>query len=273
MDSLRRTAAIVLTIIAAIAFAGPVIWIAVASLSTNAQINTDPLGVGGLHFENYVDAWNQAHIGQFVLNSVLVSIGSSLVIAFVATCAGYAIARLRFPGRSLVTALVLVALAAPVITYVQALSDLATDWHLLDLRSSIVVVNAGIFVAVPTLVITSFFRRLPEELMEAARLDGASERQTFTRVMVPLARPAIILALTFAFVWAWNAILVPVVLLQSPDKYTIPQGLSSLRNDAYTPNFARVFAAAIISALPMVALYWQLERRSVEVLAAGSVRG
>jgi ABC-type glycerol-3-phosphate transport system permease component len=274
MAKARKGAAIFITVGAALLFVGPVIWLLFASLSTNTVLDTDPLAVvGQFHFENYVTAFTKAQIGDYVVNSLFVGSMTALLVGVVATMAGYALAWLRLPARRLLMAVLLIALAAPVITYVIALSQIAIAYRLMNSLASVILVNAGTFSVIPALMIAAFFRGLPRELPEAARIDGASEWQTFLRVMVPLALPAILVAMTFAFVWSWNDILVPVVLLQSPSNYTIPQGVMNLKVDAHSQDLVKMFAAAIISAIPMVLVYRVLERRSVDSLRAGAVTG
>jgi ABC-type glycerol-3-phosphate transport system permease component len=110
--------------------------------------------------------------------------------------------------------------------------------------------NTALFLPVPALLMRSFFRTLPDELADAARLEGASEWRVFRDIMVPLARPGVLTALIFAFVWAWNDVLLPVVFLQSPDQFTIPYGIAALRPGDFRQDYVSVFAASIISTAP-----------------------
>jgi ABC-type glycerol-3-phosphate transport system permease component len=256
----------------ALLFATPLIWVVLASLSTNADLLTSPIAVG-LRFVNYASAWSDAQIGRFVFNSLVIACSTALLTTSVATLAGYALARTPIPGRALFLALVTIGIVAPVFTYITILTDTVVNAGLLNNRLTVVVVSTATFVAVPTLLMLAFFRDVPEELLDAARVDGATEWQVFWRIATPLARPALIASLVFCFVWSWNDLFLPVVFLQDTREFTIPQGIVALRNDAFTPDYVRMFAASVISTVPMVLLYRQLSRRTGSTIAAGALKG
>lgn len=258
----------------AVLVVAPVLWGIMASLSTNRQITLDSLRLPDrLHFENYAYAWTQGNVGGFVGNSLLISLSAALVIAVLATMVGYALARLRFPGRSIVFTVVLAAIILPVFSYIIPLNRLMGDLGLTNSRLAVALATAATFLPVPTLLMRAFFEGLPEELADAGRLEGASEWQVFLHLMVPLARPGVLTALIFAFVWAWNDILLPVVLLQSPDKFTIPYGIASLRPADFRQDYVSVFAGSMISTVPMILIYAFLQRRFIAGLTAGSTKG
>jgi len=262
-------------VVLALVWFGPIAWLAVGSLSTNSAIALNPLGAPGWHWENYVRAWTDAHVGQFMTNSVLISVSSAILIAALATLAGYALARLRFRGRPIVLAVLLLGIAAPVFTYLIALSQFVINLSLLNTRTIVVLVNSTTFLPVPLLLLMAFFAGLPQEIADSARVDGAREWQVFYYVMLPLARPAIIVALTFGFIWAWNDLLLPAVFLQSQDKLTLPYGIANLHaiGDRFQQDYVTTFAASILSILPMLALYGYVQRRFVSGLTSGAVKG
>lgn len=274
MRTVPPTATVALTGLLALLWFGPIIWLVVGSLSTNIGISISPLGLPqGVHIENYVNAWVNAKIGTYMFNSLLISATSAILIALIATLAAYALARLRLRGQRFALAMVLLAVGAPVFTYLVALNQLVTDLGLMNTRTVVVLVNCATFLPVPTLLLMAFFRQLSQEISDSARLDGASEWQVFIHVMAPLARPAILLALTFGFVWAWNDVLLPVVFLQSSEKLTLPYGIASLHEDQFRQDYVTTFAASLISTLPMLALYGYLQRRFISGLTEGAAKG
>ena len=255
-------------------FVLPAAWAFAASLSTNNAITLDPLRPPAeLHFENYAYAWNEGQIGRFVANSLFVSVSGALLIAALATMLGYALGRLEFPGKRLVFVLVVAGIALPVFAYLIPLVRTVRGLHLPDPRLAVILGNTALFLPVPALLMRSFFRTLPDELADAARLEGASEWQVFRDIMVPLARPGVLTALIFAFVWAWNDVLLPVVFLQSPDQFTIPYGIAALRPGDFRQDYVSVFAASIISTAPMILIWVFLQRRFIAGLTFGATKG
>lgn len=252
----------------------PVLWGLMASFSTNSQITLNSLALPDrLHFENYLFAWREASMNKFVFNSLVISLTSAALIALCATSLGYALARLDFPGRRLVFVVVLAAIAMPVYGYIVPLSRVVRDLGLSNTRLAVMLTSTAVFLPVPTLLLRSFFQALPEELADAGRVEGANEWQIFRQIMVPLSMPGILTALIFAFVWTWNDLLMPVVFLQSPDKFTIPYGIAALRPADFRQDYVSVFAGSMISTIPMLLIYLFLMRRFIAGLTLGGLKG
>ncbi len=245
-----------------------------ASLSTNNHITLNSLSPPSrLRFENYSFAWGEAKMSLYVRNSLIISVSSAILVAFLATMLGYALGRLDFPGKNLVLLIVISAIALPVFAYLIPLVRTIRGLHLPDARMAVILATTATFLPVPTLLMRSFFQTLPEELADAARVEGANEWQVFRQIMAPLARPGILTALIFAFVWGWNDVLLPVVLLQSPDQFTIPYGIAALRPADFRQDYVSVFAASMISTVPMVLIWVFLQRRFVAGLTFGATKG
>lgn len=264
----------ILTIALASIFALPALWALMASFSTNQQITLNSLRPPDrLHFENYTHAWKQAQIGTFVFNSLTVALSSAIIITVLATMAGYALARLYFPGKPLVIVVLLSAIIMPVFSYVVPLSRLFRGWGLTNSLVPVILATSAIFLPVPVLLMRSFFNQLPEEIADAARVEGASEWQVFRHIMAPLARPGILTSLIFTFVWAWNDVLLPIVFIQAPDKFTIPSGIAALRPAAFRQDYVSIFAASMISTIPMILIWLFLQRRLIAGLTFGASKG
>ncbi|MCU1439680.1 MAG: carbohydrate transporter permease [Rhodoglobus sp.] len=260
------------TYVLAAVFAAPVLWVAIASLSTNSLLARTPIPIG-LNFVNYVSAWIDAQIGVFVFNSLLVSISTAVIMTVLATMAAYAVAKTRLRFRRIFLGILSIGLVAPIFTYIVWLLNAIATQGLLNNRLALILVSSIVFIAVPLLLLMAFFRDVPGELLDAARVDGASEWGVFWRIAVPLARPAIVTSLIFGFVWTWNDLFLPAVFLQNPTLYTIPQGIISLRANAYTADYVRTFAAAMISTVPMILLYRELARRAGSAITGGALKG
>jgi len=262
------------TLLLAATFALPALWALLASLSTNQQITINSLGLPDRpHFENYSNAWVDAKIGTYVFNSLIIATVSACLIALFATLLGYALGRLIFPGKRLVVFVLLSAIIMPVFGYIVPLSRLIRDLHLSNTFPAVILATTAIFLPVPALLMRSFFEQLPDEIADAARVEGASEWQVFLDIMAPLARPGILTSLIFAFVWTWNDVLLPIVFIQDPDKFTIPAGIAGLRPAAFRQDYVSIFAASMISTIPMILIWVFLQRRLIAGLTLGASKG
>lgn len=262
-----------LLVLMVIPFVLPVVWGFGASLSTNQEITINPLRPpSGLHFDNYYRAWTDGSIGRYASNSLLVSLCSAALVALFACGLGYALAWLSFPGKKLVTGILAFVIILPVFAYMVALSRDVHAIGLTDTRQGLILATTCTFLAVPAFMLRSFFAGLPKELMDAARIDGAPEWRVFANVMLPLARPGVLTAVMFVFVWAWNDAVLPAVLLQTPSNFTLPYGIASMRPSDFRQDYVLIFAATMISTIPIVLMYLFLQRRFIAGLTSGAVK-
>lgn len=274
----RPSVATSLTYVAAIIlvfpFLAPVIWALIASFSTNNLITLNSLALpDSLHVENYVNAWTNSDMGVFVWNSLIVAVSSSLLITVAATGLGYALARLSFKGQRVLYVAIVAAIGLPIYAYLLALVGVVRGIGQIDSLLGVIVVTSAVFLPVPTLLIHGFFKVLPSEVVDAARVDGASDWRVFRSIMLPLARPALLTVMIFGFVWAWNDVLIPVMLLGSPEKFTIPYGIAALRPSDFRTDYVSVFAGSMLSTIPMLGIYMFFQRRFVAGLTWGSSVG
>ncbi len=271
---LMRYALYALVILLALPFVFPSLWVLMASFSTNTQITMDSLALPDrLYVENYIHAWTGAKISSYVYNSLAVSVSVSVLIGCLATMLGYAVSRLDFPGRRLLLLLIMMAIVMPVFAYLEPLTRVVRHLGLSNSRTAVILTTTATFLPVPTLLMRSFFLQLPEELGDAGRVEGASEWGVFRHIMAPLARSGILTVLIFAFLWSWNDLLMPVVFLQSPDKFTIAYAITTLKPAGFRQDHVTVFAASIISTGPMIVVYLLLMRRFIAGLTVGGLRG
>lgn len=271
---LMRYALYALVILLALPFVFPSLWVLMASFSTNTQITMDSLALPDrLYVENYIHAWTGAKISSYVYNSLAVSVSVSVLIGILATMLGYAVSRLDFPGRRLLLLLIMMAIVLPVFAYLEPLTRVVRHLGLSNSRTAVILTTTATFLPVPTLLMRSFFLQLPEELGDAGRVEGASEWGVFRHIMAPLARSGILTVLIFAFLWSWNDLLMPVVFLQSPEKFTIAYAITTLKPAGFRQDHVTVFAASIISTGPMIVVYLLLMRRFIAGLTVGGLRG
>jgi ABC-type glycerol-3-phosphate transport system permease component len=250
---------------------GPLVWMVLTSLRPQASALAGPLIPERIDFDAYAFAWNQLEIWRNFLNSVLIT-GSTLALTIVAaTLAGYAFARIGFTGRNALFFVITSALFLPgVATLIPVYIELQS-FGLLGGRLGLILVYTAGGVSFSLFLMRTFFEALPNELAEAARLDGASEVQIFWRVMLPLALPGIATVAIFQMIGVWNELLFASALISQPSEQPIQPAANALIGQ-YSTNWPALTAAMTLSALPMVVAYVVFQRWFVAGLTAGAVK-
>jgi raffinose/stachyose/melibiose transport system permease protein len=269
----RERAVLILAVLllwsyAAVAIA-PMILMALDSLRPNAAVLSDPLGLPtSLNFSSYAKAWTQASFATYLRNSVLVTIAAVALDVGVALPASYALGRYQFRGSGMLTAYFLSGLMLPIRLGILPIFYLLGGFGMIDSRLGLVLVYAASGIPFSVFIMSAFFRGLPRELEEAARIDGAGEFHIFARVMLPLVKPAIATVVVFRFVPLWNDFFFPLVLLRSTDKYTLPVGLTQFFGEFQT-DWSTLFAGLVITTAPIVILFLVATKQIVAGLTAG----
>ena len=234
---------------------GPLLVSWVSAFKTSQQIIYEPFALPSpWTLENLDKAWTVGRFGRYIWNSVLISVGAVVGTVVVATLAGYAFARLRFLGRGLLMLLLLLGLTIPISAIIIPLYLTMRDVHLLDTQWSVVVAHVAIGVPIFTFMMRGFFRGLPRELDDAARVDGSGELRVFWSVMLPLVRPGVLTIALLEFLWSWNSLLLPLVFLTRDELRTLPVGLLFFQGRA-SVDWGPMSAGVMIIALPIVRPY------------------
>jgi multiple sugar transport system permease protein len=255
-------------------FLMPLLWMASTSLKSTAEVSSadltflpqDPTTEG---YSTILNA-PQTPVAQWFLNSIIAATAQTLLVLVVATMAAYALARLSFPGKRILTGLVLATLFVPPISLLIPNYVIVSQLGWLDSLSAVIVPGAagafGVF------FLRQFFLSLPIELEEAAMLDGAGRFKTFLTVVVPLSRPALATLALLTFLANWNDFLWPLYVLFSPERLTIQPGLSTLQS-AYTTDYATILAGGAIASIPVLILFLISQRFVIEGIARGGLKG
>lgn len=261
----------VLLLFAALSVA-PILIIVSTSLKTSTELSLNPLGPPRQWlFSNFAEAWTEAGIGRYVLNSVAVAIPSLLITIAVASLAGYAFAVLRFRGREIIFAAVLVGLMLPAVSVVTSLSYVEQSLGLYNSLPGLVLAECALAIPLATFIMRSSFRDLPGELRDAVFVDGGTEFTAFLRVMLPLARPAVSAVAVLTFLAVWNDYLLPLVLINTESLRTVPLGLAFLRS-TYVSNVVLIAASTTLAALPSIGIYLILQRQFISGITQGSIK-
>lgn len=247
----------------------PLVLMLLNSFRTNADLITNPLALPtSPTVEAYKEAWTVGNFATYFGNSLAVTVGAVVVSTAVSTAAAYALARGRSRIFRWLESLFLSGLMLPIHLAILPVFFLFDGLGLIDSRMGLALMYAASGVPFSIFVLTTFFRQLPEELEEAAVLDGASPWQTFWRIMVPMVRPALATVAVFRFVPIWNDFLFPLVLLRSESNYTLPVGLTTFFGENAT-NYSAVFAGLVITTVPLILLFLVATKQIVAGLTAG----
>ncbi|MCP2262716.1 carbohydrate ABC transporter permease [Promicromonospora thailandica] len=249
----------------------PFVWQLVMSLSTNAEVQsvTPVFWPSELHWENYAQVFDRMPFLQQLGNSVLVTVLRTLAQILFCTLAGYAFARMRFRGRGLLLGLVLSILMVPSQVYLLSQYQIIQSLGLLDSVGGLVL--PGLFSAFGTFLMRTAFLSMPNELEEAARLDGANPFQIFWKIMLPLARPTVAVLAITTVLWSWNELLWPLVVTTYSERMPLSAGLATLIGDR-TTDYPVVMAASLLAMAPVLVMFVLLQRRVIDGLASSGLK-
>jgi multiple sugar transport system permease protein len=207
-------------------------------------------------------------LGRYFMNSLIVSIATTVIAVLVASAAGYCFARLTFFGKSILFALILGALMVPYQSTIVPLFVMFANWNLLNSYPGMIL--PGLVSAFGVFMMTQFFRTLPPDMREAAIVDGANEFRIFASIYLPLARPGVATLALFTFMGTWDQLLWPMIVAPNPDMRTLQVGLAFIRQQAPVQN--QVMAAIVISVIPVIIAFLLAQRQFIAGIAAGAVK-
>ena len=226
----------------------------------------------GLHPSNFVDAWEDGNFGPYLRSSVIVTVVVVTVASVLSVLAGYAFGLMRFRGSQVLFYVVLLGLMIPTEAIVVPLYFDYRDVGLTNTYWALILPQIGTSVAFGTFWMRAFFRTVPRSLVEAARIDGASSWFTLWRVVLPLARPAVLTMTLLLSMWTWNEFLLALVMVTDEGLRTAPLGLSFFQGRNQT-DLTLLAAGAVIVAAPVVLLYVFLQRHFIRGMLSGAVKG
>jgi raffinose/stachyose/melibiose transport system permease protein len=226
----------------------------------------------GLHFGNFKDAWEQGHFGSYLKSSMIVSVAVVAVAGVFSIMSGYAFGLMRFRGQSALFYVFLLGLMVPTEAIIVPLYYDFRDIGLTNTYWGLILPQIATSVAFGTFWMRAFFRGVPRSLVEAARIDGASSWFTLWRVLLPLARPAVLTMTVLLFMWTWNEFLLALVMVSNEDLRTAPLGLSFFQG-RNTSDLTLLAAGSVIVALPVVIVYMFLQRHFIRGMLSGAVKG
>jgi multiple sugar transport system permease protein len=255
----------VILAVGAAAMVAPFVWQLITSLqTTNEATSVPPHFLPSWQWSNYSQVFQDTKFTQQFVNSVLQTVVRVLAQVLFCSMAAYAFARLRFPGRDALFLLMLAVLMVPSQVYLLPQYQLVQNLGLLNTLAGVVL--PGLFSAFGTFMLRQFFLSLPNEVEEAARLDGAGTFRIFWSVMLPLARPGLISMGVLTVLWSWNDLLWPLVVVNDDSKMPLTVGLSTLQGEHLT-EYPLLMAGSLLASLPMILVFLAAQRRITEGIA------
>jgi multiple sugar transport system permease protein len=257
----------------------PIVWVLVTSVKLTPDIvklppEWLPWPITGAHYEEVLlSSSRTARIGRAFANSLVVALGTAVLVVGTCAMAAYPLARLRFPGRDLVFTLVVGSLMIPNAVVLVPQYVLVQQLGWLSTFQGLIVPEAATTFAFGVFLLRQFFLTMPGELEDAARIDGANAWQVFTRVVLPLSQPVLAALAIFAFRSAWNDFLWPLIAVNKPDMFPLPVALALLRSAYSSESYGPIMAGAALSALPLLVVFIVANRRIVEGVRLSGMKG
>jgi len=254
-------------IIGSLAMLLPFIWMIITSLKTLTESTQVPPTIipRQFKFSNYKDVWDLLPFGRFYVNTSLMLIFRILGSVFFSAMAAYAFARIKFPGKDFFFMIVLIQMMIPGQLFIIPQYNIVSKLGLLNTISALVI--PGIVSAFGTFLLRQFFIGIPNELEEAAILDGCNRWQIFWRIMMPLTKSGLIALGIFTALFAWKDLMWPLIVNVSIDKMPLSSGLASLQGQ-YSTNFPQLMAGSMIAIWPMLLLFIIFQRQFIEGIAS-----
>ena len=266
----------------------PVIWVFMSSLKTNPEFYQNPWKLpASFYLENFKDAWQAANMGEFFLNSVIVTFLGLGILLLIALPAAYILARMEFRGKSIVQTILkaglFVNLSYIVIPIFMLLRDvdkmvnrsgILSGGFMLNNRFVLALIYAATAIPFTVYLLTNFFSSISKSYEEAAYIDGAGYFRTMVDIMIPMAKPAVITVVLFNFLSFWNEYILALTLMTDESKKTLPVGLINLQQAARgAANYGRLYAGLVIVMIPTLIMYILVQKQLTEGMMVGGDKG
>lgn len=250
----------------------PLIWMVLTGFKTNKELFLEPWKLPEVwQVHNYIDAWN-AGIGTFFKNSVITTVGSTVLSTLLACLAAYPISRIKFKTKKFWVVIILGGLMLAPQSAVISLFKMAKVIGLYDSYVGMMLITGAFRIPFATFLIMTFYKDISISLDESAFIDGAKTRQVFWKIIMPLSKPIIASCAIVSFRAVWNELMFANVLLESTAKKTIPVGLVNLQGTT-TTNWCMLMAGMVIASVPLIIIFLILQKQFIRGLTAGGVKG
>ncbi len=250
----------------------PFVWMLSASFKTNLEVFAFPIQwiPEVFHFENYSNVWEIANYPRMFLNTVKLTAIITVLQVLTSTLAAYAFSKIKFPERDVLFLLYLATMMVPYQVVMIPQFSIIRNMGLSNTHMALILIQA--FTPMGVFLIKQFFDGIPNELIEAARIDGLNEFGIYSRIMLPLSKSAIVSLSILTITATWNDFLAPLIYISDKDLFTIQLGLRNLCSE-YTAEYGQIMAASVMSVIPIFVLYCIFQRFFEEGMISGAVKG
>jgi len=250
----------------------PVLLLFFTSAKPQSELVRNPFGVPrSIFIQNYIEVWQNEGLPHYLMNSIIVSVCVVLGTVLLSALGGFGLSRLKFKGKNALLVLLVMGLVVPAETLVIPLFYMMKFLHLLSSYAALILPQVALGLPFSILLVHSFMQGLPQELFEAAEIDGCSTWNRFWGIAFPLLRPALIGVAIFQFIWSWNQYLLPLVLVQKPEMRTVPVMLGYYIGK-HGANYGDLTAASVIVFVPILIFYLVFHRQILGVRLTGALK-
>jgi ABC-type glycerol-3-phosphate transport system permease component len=269
---LRRTPLVLFVVLYTIATGGPFVWVALMSVRTTPEIFANPYALPAhLHWDKFLDAWTNSNYSAYFWNSAIVVVTAVALVTVIGAMAAHCLARYRFRGRRTVRFLILSGMLLPPQLLILSLFQIMVDYRLYNSLTGLIIVYVATQLAMTVYILEGFFAQIPQDLFDAARMDGYSDFEIFWRITLPIGLAAIFTTVTLNFIILWNEFLYAVVLMTDDSKRTLPLGIMHFMG-GHQLDVGMIATGLMIAILPVILLYAFFSETMIKGMTAGAVR-
>jgi ABC-type glycerol-3-phosphate transport system permease component len=272
LSHVRRTPLLVFLILYTVISGGPFLWVATMSLRTTPEIFANPYALPSrLHWEKFAEAWTRSNYSTYFWNSVIVVVTAVAVLTVIGAMVAHCLARYRFRGSRLVRFVILSGMILPPQLMILSLFQILLEYGLYNTLTGLIVVYIAGHLAMTVYILEGFFAQIPQDLFDAARMDGYSDFEIFWRITLPVGVPALFTTVTLNFIILWNEFLYAVVLLTEDDKRTLPLGIMHFMG-SHQLDVGMLATGLMITIAPIILLYALFSETMIKGMTAGAIR-
>jgi ABC-type glycerol-3-phosphate transport system permease component len=269
---LRRSPLLLFLLLYTVLAGGPFLWVAAMSLRTTPEIFAHPYALPSpLHWEKFAEAWTRSNYSTYFWNSTIVVVTAVALLTVIGAMVAHCLARYHFRGNRLARFVILSGLILPPQLLILSLFQILLEFDLYNTLTGLILVYVAGHLAITVYILEGFFAQIPQDLFDAARIDGYSDLEIFWRITLPIGAPALFTTVTLNFIILWNEFLYAVVLLTEDDKRTLPLGIMHFMG-SHQLDIGMLATGLMIAIAPIILLYAFFSETMIKGMTAGAVR-